>query len=109
MLFEPIERERRFNIVRKGVKEDFWKVVTESLQSRNMDDMNEVIRLHARGRKDEAERLSLIVQARQDVMKEPYFIIESNKSLFEKYVIEPCKACGTVLKRLKEKANATHN
>ena len=115
MLLEPNERERRLRIIERGVKEEFWKVVVESLQYRNTEDMQEVIRLIARGDKATAERMALVVQSRQDIMNEPVIIIATNKKTFDEYIIESCKACGSKLKKFKEKLlgrnheNAAHN
>lgn len=101
-LFQEQERERRFRIIEAGLNEDFWKITYDSLLHWNAVKMQEIVDLHMDGRHEDAQRLALVVGARQMVMQEPSVIVKANKSLFDKFVTELCHSCGHITKKLKQ-------
>lgn len=78
------ERERRLKIVEKGIKEDFWKVLSQHISYVNLMRMQEVIDLHAENRPDEAKILALQIKAKQEILAEPRKILLENKSFMDK-------------------------
>lgn len=99
---QPEERERRLRVIEAGVHEEFWRILRDSLLHWNAVKMQEVIELHMDGKHEEAEKLAILIQARQQIVEEPTLIIRSNKPIFDKFVITACEKCGSVLKKLKQ-------
>ena len=83
MKMEMGERERRLKIVEKGIKEDFWKVVSEHIAYVNLMQSQEVIELHNENRHEEAKLLAVKIKAKQEVLSEPVKIMRENKSFLE--------------------------
>jgi len=83
MKLEPGERERRLKIVEKGIREDFWKVVSEHIAYVNFMQSQEVIELHNENRHEEAKLLAVKIKAKQEVLMEPVKIMRENKSFLE--------------------------
>lgn len=83
MKIESGERERRLKIVEKGLREDFWKVVSEHIAYVNLMRMQEVIDLHSENRPEEAKILAIQIKAKQEVLAEPVKIMKENKSFLE--------------------------
>ena len=73
------ERERRLKIVEKGIKDDFWKVLSQHIAYVNLMRMQEVIDLHSENRPDEAKILALQIKAKQEILAEPRKILLENK------------------------------
>ncbi len=84
MKLEATERERRLKIVEKGMKEDFWKVVSEHIAYVNLIQSQEVVELHNENRHEEARLLALKIKAKQEVLAEPVKILRENRPFLEK-------------------------
>lgn len=108
-LLPPQERERRLRIIEAGVESEFWKVLKDSLGTYCTIKKQEVIDLHGEGKTQEAERLATEIRAVQRVLSEPSTIIHANKPIFDKYILEPCKACGHVLKKWRQNLSGNTN
>jgi len=101
-LFPPQERERRFRIIEAGVRDEFWKVLSDSMMAYTSMRSIEAIELSAMGKLDEAQRIAIEVEAIRRIIAEPTTIIRVNKPIFDAVVMEVCNACGHVAKKLKQ-------
>ena len=101
-LFHPAERQRRYQIIRTGMTTEFWEVLKDSIMAYCAITAREQIALSESGKAKEAERLAIHITALERFIAEPEIIVRENEPLFEKYIMEICKACGHVAKRLKD-------
>lgn len=79
-VYEPEERERRANIVKKLLGSAEWKIVSESVQAWCEAKTDEVVLLHADGKDAEAKELALLVNAVRRVYMEPEIIIRKTSA-----------------------------
>lgn len=82
-LFTIEERERRLRIVERGVHEEFWKVIKDSMDAYCAVRTREQLELTQEGHQEEALRVALEIKAMERIMADPGIIIQHNKPLFE--------------------------
>jgi hypothetical protein len=101
-LFTLEERERRLRIIERGVTEEFWKVLKDSMAAYCAVRSRESLELTQEGHEKEALRVALEVKAVERIMAEPAIIIQHNKPLFEGSLKEKIKQA---LSKKKEASN----
>ena len=95
------ERERRYRIIEKGRESEFWKVMHDSLIYVASEKLKEVADLMHENKVDEARLVEASYRAILYLADEPQRIMDANRSLFDEYYYELCKACRTVIKKLR--------
>lgn len=101
-LFSIEERERRLRIIERGVQEEFWKVVRDSMSAYCAVRTREQLELTQEGHQDEALRVALEVKAVERIMADPGIIIQHNRPLFEGSLKDKIKK---ILEKKKEPSN----
>ena len=71
-------------IIQDLVKSESWRIVKESVEYWRMAKSQEVVELHGDGKRQDAEKLAMQIQAVERVFSEPEMIIQKTGSFLKK-------------------------